>query len=202
MLLNLFFIFSYLIGAIPNGYIISKSIYHFDIQKHESGNIGATNVLVTLGILPSILTFILDALVGFLPAFLTKELTNSLYIAALSGVVAVFGHDFSIYMKGFKGGRGVATSFGVGLAIVPKATFLSLFVFVVTVVLTRYVAVGSILAILLNPIFVYLLYKDIYLSFAPVVIGIIIIISHRKNIINLITGNEIRAEIKLIKRRN
>ncbi|MGB9694640.1 MAG: glycerol-3-phosphate acyltransferase [Caldisericaceae bacterium] len=197
----LLFLFSYFIGAVPNGFIITRYFYHFDVQKRGSGNIGATNIFVTLGFTPALVTFLLDALVGAAPALIAKSLYQSIYIIAFAGAIAVFGHNYSIFMKGFKGGRGVATAFGAGLVIAPKVTLICLAIFVLLLLFSRHVAVGSIFSIASSPLLALLLYKDVYLSLIITIFPVLVIISHAKNIKHLIDGTEMRVEKQVIKRK-
>lgn len=191
-------VISYFIGAIPNGYLLAKYVYKIDIQEKGNKNIGASNMLIVIGLFPAVFTFLLDALVGFVPVMIAKALTPSLHIWVLSGVFAVFGHNYSIYMKNFKGGRGVATTFGVGLAINPLINLISLGVFLLVVSITKYGALGSIISISVAPFLIYIFKKDLLAFLLSFLFPILIIISHWKNICALVKGTEVPID-KLIK---
>ena len=107
---------SYLIGSIPNGYIAGRVMKGIDIREHGSGATGATNVLRTLGRLPFVLVLVLDALKGYGPVLGSWYIFGSHDLQVASGLAAVLGHDFPVFI-GFRGGRGVATSFGVYMAL-------------------------------------------------------------------------------------
>ena len=119
---------SYLLGSIPFGLLISK-MYGIDIRLHGSKNIGATNVYRILGKKLGLFTFFLDGLKGFLPTFLFPIIIgiNDLDISALFGVTAIIGHSFSVFLK-FKGGKGVATSTGMIIGVLPFIFFIGLLV--------------------------------------------------------------------------
>ncbi|BAL81228.1 glycerol-3-phosphate 1-O-acyltransferase PlsY [Caldisericum exile] len=189
----LIFVISYFLGAIPNGHLISKFIYNFDVESYGSGNIGATNILANLGIVPALLTLIIDASFGFLAVCIAKALNHSIYISAVAGILCVAGHIFPIFRKGFNGGKGVATSFGVGLAVVPLDTMLCFLVFIFVLLITRYVAIGSIVGSSFSPFFAFILYKDPIFLLILLLFPILIVISHRRNIKNIIEGKEIMA---------
>ncbi len=140
---------SYLIGAIPTGYIIARAWRGIDIRDYGSGNIGATNVLRTLGRGPFIVVLIADALKGYIPTLATwyifqdqgAQTAHALQVAA--GIAAVIGHDFPVYI-GFRGGRGVATSFGVFAALAMPLAVGLVAVGLFIVLAVRYMSVMSI----------------------------------------------------------
>ncbi|MFA6666656.1 MAG: glycerol-3-phosphate 1-O-acyltransferase PlsY [Armatimonadota bacterium] len=182
----------YLLGSIPFGLIIGKVICGIDIRKTGSGNIGATNVLRTLGPGPGGAVFILDVLKGFIPVFIAKDLFEGLPLLVIAcGVAAVMGHTFSIFLK-FRGGKGVATGLGVVFGLNPAIGAIGFGVWAVLVFLFRYVSLASILAVAavasmcwvsgMNPI---------YSGFITL-ISALIIIKHRSNIIRLLQGKEAR----------
>ncbi|MFN3995138.1 MAG: glycerol-3-phosphate acyltransferase [bacterium] len=113
----LLIILAYLIGSIPTGYIIGK-LKRVDITKTGSGNIGMANVFRTLGFKYAIIVLIIDTIKGFIPTFLAIKLNLNVLAVLVTGLSAILGHIFTIFLK-FKGGKGVATSLGVILAISP-----------------------------------------------------------------------------------
>jgi glycerol-3-phosphate acyltransferase PlsY len=192
---------AYLIGSIPFGYLLVLIFKKEDIRTTGSGNIGATNVARTAPGL-GIATLVLDALKGFVPVwFISRHLlisydadiSGGVMLLSLAALFAVLGHMFPVWLK-FRGGKGVATAAGVFLALSPKAIGLSLLVFLVIFVATRYVSLGSILATASFPVFAYSLDKSFWearsLFLASVLISILIIVKHHENIRRLINGTE------------
>ncbi len=117
MKLYLLIAISYLLGSIPTGYIIGKVFYKDDVRKYGSGNIGMSNVFRTFGPLPALFTFLGDALKGYLPVTLAIWWHFNSYQVSIIAFFAILGHIFSIYLK-FKGGKGIATTFGILFAII------------------------------------------------------------------------------------
>lgn len=135
---------SYLAGGIPSGYLLVKRLRGFDIREHGSGNPGAANVFRMAGPVPGALTLVIDALKGYFPILLAQRLYPGQETPAiLCGAAAIIGHDWSIFL-GFKGGKGVATSAGVFAAIVPKTTACTVVVFIIGVLASGHISVGSI----------------------------------------------------------
>ncbi len=188
-------IFSYLLGSVPNGFIISKRLCNIDITKTGSGNIGATNIYRTLGPLPALLVFVLDFIEGFLPVLISKLLLKSVGLAALAGVFSVIGHNYSIFMPRFKGGKGVATSFGAILGLSPSVALISLSLFSLAFVFTKYVSLGSLIGSLSVPVSSLILHGDYKLSVLFGFFTVLIFISHRDNITRLARGQERKTEI-------
>ena len=182
---------SYFLGAIPSGYLIGK-LKGVDIRKQGSGNIGATNAVVLLA----------DAFKGFLSCLLAPIIatewtgvpisddTASL-LMIIAGLGAILGHSFTFWLK-FKGGKGIATSAGVFLTITPLALGICLLVFSITIFLSRYVSLSSILAAICLPFSVYLIYHNLLISSITVVIALLVIYRHRSNIKRLLNGTENR----------
>ena len=193
---------AYILGSIPTSYIMGKLIKGIDIRDFGSGNVGATNALRILGTKVGIFTLIIDIGKGFLAVnfarFIIPEPTDLIII--LTGLFAIIGHIFTIFLK-FKGGKGVATSAGVFIALVPIPIALALFIFVLTVWVSRFVSLGSILAAL--TLFVSELVINIRNSFAELeiliftfIIALFIIVRHKANIQRLIKGNENKINFK------
>jgi acyl phosphate:glycerol-3-phosphate acyltransferase len=137
---------SYLVGAIPMGYLLGRAIKHVDIRDYGSGMIGATNVLRVLGTRYFVLTMFLDALKGYVPTMAAWYLFHTHDMQVAAGIAAVLGHDYPIYI-GFRGGRGVATSFGVYAALaMPLAVgMVALGIFIVLAL--RYMSVMSLITV-------------------------------------------------------
>ncbi len=185
-------LFSYLVGAIPFGLLLSRGT-GVDIRKQGSGNIGATNVARLLGRKLGILTLLLDVLKGFVPIwlagrFLVADPHHNL-VVALCGAATVLGHMFPVYL-GFRGGKGVATGLGVFLYLEPLAVLYSLLVFVTAVVLSGFVSLGSLLAALSFPLWLYLLGTPAWTLWLAGFVVIMIWIKHHENIRRLLNGTE------------
>lgn len=172
-------IFSYILGSIPFGYIISK-IKGLDITKLGSGNIGATNVGRYLGKKYFFIVLFLDALKGFIPTILFKALYGMEY-GIVAGLFAVIGHSFSIFMK-FKGGKGVATGLGISLALIPVETILGFLIWFVVLYTTKIMAVASIVSAISVFILVLLFQKTLLVKVVAGILAILIVIRHKSNI--------------------
>jgi glycerol-3-phosphate acyltransferase PlsY len=193
---------AYLLGSIPFGYILVRLFLKEDIRTRGSGNIGATNVMRSGSKGLGALTFLLDACKGYAAVFLAARIAaiptlppvNHQNAAALAALFAILGHVYTVWLR-FKGGKGVATALGVFLALAPWAALAGLALFLVAVVLTRYVSLGSILAAVAFPICA-LLFP--HASRTPLLIAvfffvpILVIFKHRQNITRLLHGTENR----------
>jgi glycerol-3-phosphate acyltransferase PlsY len=187
---------TYLLGSIPSGLLISRKVARLDITKAGSGNIGATNVAREVGLKWGIIALAVDTLKGFIPVALAHSLlwSSGETLEALKGIVglsALLGHQFSVYNR-FRGGKGVATCLGVFLAISPFPCLLSGIVFLTLVSIWRYVSLGSLVAALAMPIWLYLLGYSTPLTVISLIISALIIFLHRGNVKRLIQGNERR----------
>ena len=196
----LLLILSYILGSIPNALIISKSCKGIDIREYGSKNMGATNVLRVLGFKYAIIVFLLDALKGGLVILLFKvgifSLDKYYHIPLLTyGLFAVIGHLFPIFAK-FKGGKGVACAAGIICSYSPVIAIPTLLVFLIVVIITKYVSLGSIIAVTSAFIFSIIIPLilnteiDWILSIVCFVIFTIFIITHRQNIKRLLKGEE------------
>jgi glycerol-3-phosphate acyltransferase PlsY len=192
MTIILLTILAYLIGSIPFGLLVAK-LNGIDIRKEGSGNIGATNVLRVVGKGWGIFTLILDALKGFIPAFFFPMLGNvDPVYGVLFGFVAIIGHTLPVYLK-FKGGKGVATSAGMLLGVAPVAVGVGIFCFIVTVIISRYVSLASILAAIAVGIMAWVgVEKALIVKIVLTVMSVMIVWLHRANIKRLMNGTENR----------
>lgn len=183
---------SYLIGAIPFGLVLSRSS-GVDIRRQGSGNIGATNVARLLGKKIGILTLLLDIAKGFFPMFLASLLIGNSpgahLLVAFCGAATVIGHMYSIYL-GFHGGKGVATGLGVFLFLAPLAVLLSLILFLLAVWVSGFVSLGSLLAAMAIPIWLFFLGESGWKILLASFIGVMIWIKHAPNIKRLLSGTE------------
>ena len=190
---------SYLLGSVPAGYLLMRLFRKEDIRQSGSGNIGATNVLRSGGKGLGAATFLLDMLKGcsavWLGAFIGSLLAPSadpLNMKALAALFAVLGHVYPVWL-GFRGGKGVATSFGVFLVCAPLAALAAISVFAVVFAITRYVSLASILGAALFPLFAWMTVQGNRPPFfiaVQVAVALLIIVKHHQNIHRLMTGTE------------
>jgi glycerol-3-phosphate acyltransferase PlsY len=187
---------SYLLGSIPTSYILAKTLRGIDIRKHGSGNVGATNLMRTVGKIPGVSALILDAAKGtlsviFLPMIFYAQPTvfNEHLFRVVVGFAAVCGHIWSVYLR-FKGGKGVATTIGVFLGITPFATISGLCLWCIIAYMTRYVSVASMVFAAALPISMLFFKSPIeYLLFSTLA-ACFILYKHIPNIKRLIKGEE------------
>jgi glycerol-3-phosphate acyltransferase PlsY len=192
---------SYLLGSIPTGYLLIRFFRHEDIRSVGSGNIGATNVLRSGGKGLGAVTFLLDMLKGCAAVYLGAVLGVLMAPAspvrnmqALAALCAVLGHMFPVWL-GFKGGKGVATGFGVFLVAAPWAALAAIAVFFLVLALSRYVSLASIIGSASFPIFAwYLVHGDRPWFFIAVqfAVAYLVIAKHHQNIRRLLAGTESR----------
>ncbi len=198
-------VFAYLIGSIPTALLISQKYFGIDIRDYGSGNMGATNTFRVLGKKYGTIVMLCDILKGaaavglfyFMPFYLknVNELERTNFMLGL-GLSAVLGHVFPIWAN-FKGGKGVATLFGMILAIQPVIALACVGVFLLVLFLTRFVSLSSILAGIMLPISVLWIWNEhevLYRVFA-LLVAFLIIITHQKNITKLLKGAESRVPI-------
>lgn len=194
----------YLMGSLANAVWWSKAFHNIDIRDHGSKNAGATNTFRVLGRKAGFPVLILDILKGFLPVLflpmlLGLEVGSNEQIAAriIITFAAVLGHLYPIFAQ-FRGGKGIATSLGAIIAIHPAAAGISLLVFLVIFLSTRYVSVGSMLAAIAFPVslaFVFTEVPSLLIRFA-IVLCLIVLYTHRTNIKRLLKGEENRMSLK------
>ncbi len=184
----------YLAGSVPFGYIIVRAARGIDIRTVGSGNIGATNVSRVAGGRLAAIVFVLDALKGWLPVFASGYAKAGSAAAIATGICAILGHSFPCFLRG-RGGKGVATGFGVALALAPSAALGSLIVWLACTIASGYVSFGSIAAAAAFPALVAWTHAgDPWkISFASIA-AIFIIIMHRSNISRLLSGTENRIK--------
>jgi glycerol-3-phosphate acyltransferase PlsY len=196
---------AYLLGSVPTGYLLVRIFRHQDIRAVGSGNIGATNVLRSGGKGLGLATFLLDVLKGSASVWLGGLIGMLLApgeplrdAQAIAAVFAVLGHIFTLWL-GFKGGKGVATGFGVFLVASPWAALAAISVFIVVLALSRYVSLASILGALSFPFFAWLLVagdKPPLFIAAQFIVAALIVVKHYQNIGRLLTGTESRLGVK------
>lgn len=185
----LFLALSYLFGSLPTGYLAYRLSERRDIRDFGSRNTGATNVMRLKGWKLAVPVAIVDVLKGFLPAFLALRLFGDPRLALAASFLAVVGHCYPIFIR-FRGGKGVATTVGAAAAAGPVPLLFCAVVFVVVVGLTRYVSLGSILAVTVFPILALVLGKGSGTVLWGVAIAFLVVFRHRGNIRRLLAGRE------------
>ena len=199
---------SYLLGSIPTAVWIGKYFFKLDVREHGSGNAGATNTFRILGKKAGIPVLLIDVLKGWISVmlaiwFLSPGDSPVLFenFRVLCGAAAVLGHVFPLF-AGFRGGKGVATLLGVAIGMQPLAALCCIGLFLMVLILTKYVSLGSILASIFYGIFLLAIdrvHHDATIIFA-LTIPVLVIITHTKNIRRLFDGNENRTYLNYRKR--
>ena len=182
---------AYLVGSIPFAQLLSKR-RGIDLRRVGSGNVGATNVLRTLGVRPAVVAMMLDAVKGTVAVLVAQRLTNGVAAPVMAGLASMIGHVYPVWLR-FRGGKGVATAAGAFAVLTPVAVAAAMGVFLLTVALTRFISVGSMAAALT-------LAGWAIASDAPTAVGIgaaigaaLVIIGHRANVLRLVAGTERRV---------
>jgi len=199
----LIIILAYLLGSIPTSLIVSKTQFNIDIRDYGSGNAGATNTFRVLGSKWGSIVMLFDVLKGFfavklaylLPYYTINEFERTNFQIGL-GLAAVLGHIFPIWAE-FRGGKGVATLFGLIIAISPWTSLGCIGVFLMVLFLTRFVSLSSILASLAFPIFILVIFNvdnTAYRIFA-IAVSLLVIMTHQKNIGRMLSGSENKVPI-------
>jgi glycerol-3-phosphate acyltransferase PlsY len=196
-------ILAYLIGSIPSSLIVSRSQFNIDIRDYGSGNAGATNTFRVLGSKWGTFVMIMDMLKGLiavklallLPYYIGNEFERTNFQIGL-GLAAVLGHIFPIWAE-FRGGKGVATLFGLIISISPWSALICVGVFLVVLYLTRFVSLSSILASMAFPVFILVVFNvdnTAYRIFA-IAVALLVVMTHQKNIGRLLSGSESKVPI-------
>jgi len=191
-------VLSYLAGSIPSAVWAGKIFHGIDVREHGSGNAGATNTVRVLGWKTGIPVLLFDLFKGWLaaslPLFLNAAPVGSEQMTALQiicGMVAILGHVFPVF-AGFRGGKGVATTFGVLLALQPWLTLTCAGIFLVVLLISGYVSLGSMISVIMFPVLLMTLFHTPSLLFKifAVVVAVAVVLTHSKNISRLIKGEE------------
>ena len=190
-------IVAYLLGSISSAVWIGKKYYGIDVREHGSKNAGATNMLRVLGRRAALPVFVLDVLKGFVAVTLAHLAGYPPHSAPLFNmkvvmvVMVVLGHIFPVF-AGFRGGKGVATLSGAVLGVAPNAVLLCLATFAIVLMISHYVSLGSMVAGVMFPVYMVVVYRVTYLPLIifGCIIALLLIFTHRKNIRRLIKGTE------------
>jgi acyl phosphate:glycerol-3-phosphate acyltransferase len=215
-LLAVIIILSYLVGAIPTSIIVSKAVKGIDIRNYGSGNAGGTNVMRVLGWKHGIMVILLDALKGVIAVVLVARLhygnipfenatpfDDFTLVQIMAGIAAVVGHIWTVFAS-FKGGKGIATALGMLLILVTIDMLVAIGVFVLVVTVSRYVSLGSLLGAIAVPLTLVvrenIFNVDIpgYNTLLPfsILLVLLVIYTHRKNVIRLFEGSESKVNFK------
>jgi glycerol-3-phosphate acyltransferase PlsY len=194
---------AYLLGSVPTAVLVSRGFFGIDIREHGSGNAGATNTFRVLGKKYGIIVMFIDIIKGFTAANFALFTGDHFYgevrfinLQLFFGIMSVIGHIFPVYI-GFKGGKGVATLFGMILAIHLPAALVCVVIFAFTLFTTRYVSLSSMLAAVMLPLSILFIFhnQERWLILFGICIALMVILTHRKNITRLLEGNENKANI-------
>ncbi|MBL7197134.1 MAG: glycerol-3-phosphate 1-O-acyltransferase PlsY [Candidatus Omnitrophica bacterium] len=198
---------SYLLGSVPFAFVLAKILRNVDLRKVGSGNIGATNLARTLGYKIGAIGLFLDISKGIIPVIFLANITASTLdisndsLRLILGLASICGHNWTIFLK-LKGGKGIATSFGVliGLAIksilIAKIILILALIWFVTLIIWGYVSISSIISAILLPIFLYIFRLNRDFILFGIVMALFAIFRHKSNIIRLIQHRENRFDIK------
>jgi acyl phosphate:glycerol-3-phosphate acyltransferase len=195
-------IVAYLLGSIPFGLILVRIFRKQDIREHGSGNIGATNVIRSGSKGLGAVTFLLDAAKGLIAVLFAWQLalhthqtqSQAQNLAATAAVCAILGHIYTVWLQ-FKGGKGVATGFGVFLGIAPLSALVALIAFILVFAISRYVSLASIVAAIVFPLAALLRHHEPLTPFmiaVVILLPLLIIVKHHANIRRLLAGTEYR----------
>lgn len=183
------FVLGHVCGSVPSGLWLVQAFHGIDIRNYGSKNIGTTNVFRTVGPKTAVLVLIADAFKGILAVGIMSYLFHNPLLDVITALGALLGHNYSLFL-GFKGGKGVATALGLLIFMMPKVAVASFGIWLVCVLLTRYVSLGSIMAAIFTPPLAwYLGYPSAYVIFS-VGAAFFVVLRHKENIHRLLTGTE------------
>ncbi len=193
----IFSITAYILGSIPTAVWVGKRFYGLDVREHGSKNAGATNTFRVLGKKPGKIVLSIDVLKGLIAVLLpitaacSQDENTIINYKLCAAVFVILGHVFPIF-AGFRGGKGVATSLGVIFAIHPPAAGICLAIFLLVFLTFNYVSLGAIVTAVSFPIVIHFVFQvtSLPLTIFSIVIGIAVVITHKKNILRLIQGSE------------
>ncbi|MDU0329453.1 glycerol-3-phosphate 1-O-acyltransferase PlsY [Paenibacillus sp. 3LSP] len=180
----------YLLGSVSFSVVLAKALKGIDIRQHGSGNAGATNTLRVLGKGPAILVLALDVLKGIAAVWIGRWLGGGVdWIASLCGIAAIVGHNWPLYFR-FRGGKGIATTIGVMATLFFFPALYAGIIAILSIVITRYVSLGSLIFVFLTPIFLAVSSEFGPYFWASLVICVFAFWRHRTNIVKIVHGKE------------
>jgi len=187
---------AYLIGSIPFAFLLARRWSAADLRQVGSGNLGAANVMRASGVTAGVLVAILDITKGACSVVLAERLSGNAAAPAAAGLAAIVGHIYPIWLR-FRGGKGVATACGVFSVLTPLAIPPALAIFLITVALTKYISLGSLLATIALPPLAYAMGSPAPAVIAAFAAAAIIVFRHRSNVARLRTGTERRLGVRV-----
>jgi glycerol-3-phosphate acyltransferase PlsY len=202
-------ILAYFVGSVPTSVWIGKTLFRIDIRERGSKNAGATNAMRVLGWKAGLIVLFIDVFKGWLAVnlihltnYYIPETGDFIEFQLLLGIAAIIGHIFPVYV-GFKGGKGVATLFGLMLAINPEPTLICTGVFVVTLLITKYVSLSSMIAAFSFPVLVIFVFKTTTPSLVifSLIISLLLLFTHQKNLERLLRKEEKKVMFLMSKKR-
>jgi acyl phosphate:glycerol-3-phosphate acyltransferase len=182
---------AYLMGSIPFAQLLSKR-RGIDLRRVGSGNVGASNVLRTLGVRPAVLAMMLDAVKGTVAVLIAQRLTNGVAAPVAAGLASMIGHVYPIWLR-FRGGKGVATAAGAFAVLTPVAAVVAVGAFLLTVALTRFISVGSMVAALTLAAWAIASDAPRIVEVGAAIGAALVLIGHRANVLRLVAGTERRV---------
>lgn len=200
---TVFGLIAYLLGSIPTAVWVGKTYYGIDVRQHGSNNAGATNTFRVLGKKPGIVVLLIDVLKGalavLLPYFVLKNqwsVNEVIEVQLIAAIMAIVGHVFPIFAQ-FKGGKGVATSLGVIVGIHPPAAGICLLIFLLVFITFKYVSLGAIVTAIAFPLLIVFYFKvdSLWLQAFSIVLGSVVVFTHKKNIKRLINREESKMNL-------
>lgn len=202
-------ILAYLVGSVPTSVWIGKGFFGIDVRQHGSKNAGSTNAMRVLGWKAGLAVLAVDVFKGWLAVnlihltnYYIPETGDFVEFQLLLGIAAIIGHIFPVYV-GFRGGKGVATLFGLVLAINPEPTLICIGVFIVTLILTKYVSLSSMIAAFAFPVLVIFVFRDTTPSLVlfSLMISVLLLFTHQKNLERLLRKQERKVLFLMSKKR-
>lgn len=181
-------IISYLLGSIPFAYIMTRLLKGIDIREVGSGNVGSTNALRTAGKTVAVTALTGDLLKGFVAVWLGMHYGGD-ELAASCALAVVAGHCWPVFLS-FKGGKGIATTAGVLLYLMPEIFIILVLIFILIVILSRYVSLGSITVAVMFPLLTFIFNDSASISIMSFILMLMVVYRHRKNIKHLLDGTE------------
>lgn len=200
---TVFGLIAYLLGSIPTAVWVGKTYYGIDVRQHGSNNAGATNTFRVLGKKPGIVVLLIDVLKGALavlaPYFVLKNQWSAnevIEVQLIAAIMAIVGHVFPIFAQ-FKGGKGVATSLGVIVGIHPPVAGICLLIFLLVFITFKYVSLGAIVTAIAFPLLIVFYFKvdSLWLQVFSIVLGSVVVFTHKKNIKRLINREESKMNL-------
>lgn len=191
-------VLAYFIGALPTGLILVQVLRGIDIRKQGSGNIGAVNVLRVAGPGVAAAVLLIDVLKGLVPVLLALRAGLAPWAVVAAGLASITGHNWSVFL-GFRGGKGIATSFGVLAGLSLPAALVAAAVWIVVVSITRFSSLGSLLAAVSVPIVLWRLRTPAEYAAFGIIASVFAIYRHRANIQRLVAGTELRITDRVAK---